>query len=1156
MKIAFDDDSYASNSDSESESNSEVSESYDSDSESEAYDSEESNQKSRRAKTKTKATGKANAKAKSKAKSNRRKSVLLLSEDEEEDYDTAVGNHNNAHTNNNNKNKGKLCFDDDDDDDNEDDDGYLSPLEHEHEHEHDKENIVNKRKTHPDPNSNSAKKQPQPQPLAAKNNSNSNSKSSNKRTPNPKPKKKRRRSSARFLRLSKSNRHTRTSTSSYNDNDMDDDDMYDEEEEEQVIDNTQLTSMYQRAIQMHAANKINVNNTWNLNLIDNIDKFLGDDDDVDDDDVEVDDDVDDDDVDAVKAGKNTSGKTNEKTKTRTKRVNFTKASCTLDASVKIYSYRVDDVHLTSYKVLANLNRTTTETGTDNNNKQKNNRNGSGNEDVFGDDIMQGDEDGMGIGIGMEEHVQRRRRRQSAAAVKTIETNTAALNISKIDSAYDIDPIFHKMSQKFDEGGAKGLLLVNLGVANDGCRIVLDSKDNHENADATSEDHGNEDGNDGNEDTSNEPALVSEGMMDISHLVDKLRDTLQSQPGPSISAAANLENVKLVPQLEDLRTDYALLEEEGFVDAAAKMKPKSLRYANNAEEEKAAEEVIHREALERSTASGLGLNRTSFKLGTSIISSSIASASSPRYGKDDDNNANNDAHDFEADDFDDGYDDVDAGGGFDLHDDTDAQPAASAPEGCVDGFLAMDNMADKYSSDSFQNDFTLLDDHEDSNGNPEHSHARSSGSGGGRGLNVTFLDEICAGDAFAQNGAAGGYNNKYNYFNPAALDKLTSGNQWAGSAHWKKKNNHATPHKGRRGADNVTMGNGEPAATSTANNTKRKDSKRGRTKKEATQRSYVDFAACDECLQTLLKSSKKKVSRGRGKTKSKEGGDAQQMTKIMRLKHGKDHNVLPRDAGIDVKQFTKFFMRPDANLANGSTSLVGSRKEPVRKSVGFLGLDTEQFHDDGMQNNDFYDDDHDHGDGPGFELHDDGGINSHDSTDNNTADDYIIKELEGVRKVDKVRVSHATVAKKVDVRRLKRDLWNELEVSTTAKAPMPSLGTANTATAVAGEAESLPVNDGEKDTDGNEFQNDNQDMNMHLEPAAIAIAQEDSSTELVSFKDTIHKLGATEAQEDVSLAFYFICVLHLANEKGLKLENGEHGLNDFVISRDGEVGSLQ
>jgi Condensin complex subunit 2 len=34
-----------------------------------------------------------------------------------------------------------------------------------------------------------------------------------------------------------------------------------------------------------------------------------------------------------------------------------KASCTLDASIKIYSYRVDDTYATSYRVLENLNRT-------------------------------------------------------------------------------------------------------------------------------------------------------------------------------------------------------------------------------------------------------------------------------------------------------------------------------------------------------------------------------------------------------------------------------------------------------------------------------------------------------------------------------------------------------------------------------------------------------------------------------------------------------------------------------------------------------------------------------------------------------------------------------------------------------------------------------
>ena len=37
-------------------------------------------------------------------------------------------------------------------------------------------------------------------------------------------------------------------------------------------------------------------------------------------------------------------------------VNFTKASCSLYASAKIYSYHVNDAHLTSYEVLVTLSR--------------------------------------------------------------------------------------------------------------------------------------------------------------------------------------------------------------------------------------------------------------------------------------------------------------------------------------------------------------------------------------------------------------------------------------------------------------------------------------------------------------------------------------------------------------------------------------------------------------------------------------------------------------------------------------------------------------------------------------------------------------------------------------------------------------------------------
>jgi Condensin complex subunit 2 len=119
----------------------------------------------------------------------------------------------------------------------------------------------------------------------------------------------RRRSSARFLKLQ-------------------DDDPVD------VPSNQDLRQVYQNAIRMNAENKITATNSWTLNLIDHMDRFLG-----------------------RPSIANSTSVPLEDTLGPITGVNFTKASCTLDASVKIYSYRVDDVHLTSYKVLANLNRT-------------------------------------------------------------------------------------------------------------------------------------------------------------------------------------------------------------------------------------------------------------------------------------------------------------------------------------------------------------------------------------------------------------------------------------------------------------------------------------------------------------------------------------------------------------------------------------------------------------------------------------------------------------------------------------------------------------------------------------------------------------------------------------------------------------------------------
>lgn len=42
-------------------------------------------------------------------------------------------------------------------------------------------------------------------------------------------------------------------------------------------------------------------------------------------------------------------------------------------------------------------------------------------------------------------------------------------------AFAVDPLYHQTSAQFDEGGAKGLLLNNLGVYG-GCRVLFDSQE--------------------------------------------------------------------------------------------------------------------------------------------------------------------------------------------------------------------------------------------------------------------------------------------------------------------------------------------------------------------------------------------------------------------------------------------------------------------------------------------------------------------------------------------------------------------------------------------------------------------------------------------------------------------------------------------------------
>jgi hypothetical protein len=144
-------------------------------------------------------------------------------------------------------------------------------------------------------------------------------------------------------------------------------------------------------------------------------------------------------------------------------MNFQRASCTLDASVKIWSCRVDDVWTTSYRVLENLTRP-----------------GEGG----GQDGAEGGGDGSGASSGSAENKDAPSRSRgkgasssssssSNGASSTIEKSSSAITARRIEARYDVDPLFHKLSGGGAEEGAAGMLLNRLAV-HSGCDIAFDS----------------------------------------------------------------------------------------------------------------------------------------------------------------------------------------------------------------------------------------------------------------------------------------------------------------------------------------------------------------------------------------------------------------------------------------------------------------------------------------------------------------------------------------------------------------------------------------------------------------------------------------------------------------------------------------------------------
>ncbi|KAG8230776.1 hypothetical protein J437_LFUL011339 [Ladona fulva] len=131
--------------------------------------------------------------------------------------------------------------------------------------------------------------------------------------------------------------------------------------------------------------------------------------------------------------------------------NFQVASCTLDASAKIYAYRVDCVHSDAVKMAGSLIRS--------DNKKK------------GDDRSddeEGDRDDEG---GADKPAKKKRVKRRV----TVESNLKNLDSKEVDSDFKLDPFFKRMATKFDEGQSGGChFLANLRVLDETQEIILSS----------------------------------------------------------------------------------------------------------------------------------------------------------------------------------------------------------------------------------------------------------------------------------------------------------------------------------------------------------------------------------------------------------------------------------------------------------------------------------------------------------------------------------------------------------------------------------------------------------------------------------------------------------------------------------------------------------
>ncbi|KAF8899622.1 condensin complex subunit 2/barren [Gymnopilus junonius] len=281
--------------------------------------------------------------------------------------------------------------------------------------------------------------------------------------------------------------------------------------------------------------------------------------------------------------------------------------------------------------------------------------------------------------------------------------------------------------------------------------------------------------------------------------------------------------------------------------------------------------------------------------------------------------------------------------------------------------------------------------------------------------------------------------------------------WAGPEHWKLRKNIR-----------------KPEATADANKANK------RQKKEAVK---IDFMTpSDKDLKELAKEIFAPVTKGVGINLPGTGTTANKKG-AKKKKEKRDDHRLPDDMHFASRQLVTLFTKPKFSLKmRGRRVRINDNDGEVDETNGEpVPFNTQFFHDD-----DF---------GPGFDD-DGGGLPDEDSGEQ----DLLAATQGQTRRVRPEFVNYTKRAKRVDVRKLKDNIWKGLDI----------------------------VVDNKKSSENDE--------SMDVDEPEVTPTDPSDSRQFSQVISGLQKSYPKDKMDEISTSFCFICLLHLANEQGLKLES--------------------